>query len=47
MVGECPATGTGDNAMTAPVYFDTYEEALEYSKRIAPKLNKRNCGNCW
>ena len=47
MVGECSATGTGDNAMTDPVYFDTYEEALEYSKRIAPKLDKRDCGNCW
>ena len=47
MVGECSATGTGSNAMTDPVYFETYEEALEYSKKIAPKLDKRDCGNCW
>lgn len=47
MYGECAATGDGDNAMTNPVYFSTYEEALAYSKIIAPKLEKRDCGNCW
>lgn len=47
IVGECSATGTGSNAMTNAVYFDTYEEALEYSKKIAPNLEKRDCGNCW
>lgn len=47
MVGECSATGTGSNAMTDAVYFDTYEEAFAYSKKIAPNLDKRDCGNCW
>ena len=47
IVGACPATGTGDNAMTSPVYFATYEEAEAYSIQIAPKQEKRNCGNCY
>ncbi len=47
IVGECPATGTGDNAMTSPVYFNTYEEALAYSMQIAPGQDKRECGNCY
>jgi cytoskeletal protein RodZ len=47
ITGECPATKTGDQAMTDAIYFDTYEEALEYSNRIAPDLKKRDCGNCW
>ena len=47
MVGECSATGTGKNAMTNPVYFDTYEDAESYSKSIEPSLDKRQCGNCW
>ncbi len=47
IVNECPATGTGDNAMTEPVYFNTYEEAWAYSAQIAPNQEKRQCGNCW
>ncbi len=47
IVGACPATGTGDSAMTSPVYFATYEEALAYSMQIAPGQDKRNCGNCY
>ena len=47
IVGACPATGTGKNAMKAPVYFDTYEEAESYSIKITPGLEKRKCGNCW
>lgn len=47
VVGDCSATGTGSQAMTDAAYFDTYEEALEYSEQIAPDLEKRNCGNCW
>ena len=35
------------NAMTNPVYFDTYEDAEAYSKSIKPSLDKRQCGNCW
>lgn len=47
IVGSCSATGNGKNAMKAPVYFDTFEEAESYSIRIAPGLEKRKCGNCW
>ena len=47
IIGECSATGTGDNAMTEPVYFNTYEEAEAYSISIAPSQKKRQCGNCW
>lgn len=47
IVGGCAATGTGSNAMDNPVYFSTYEEAESYSSQIAPKLDKRKCGNCW
>ena len=47
MVGACPATGTGDNAMTMPVYFNTYEEAEDYSISIKASLEERRCGNCW
>ena len=47
IVGQCPATGSGDNAMTEPIYFGTYEEAEAYSIQIAPNQNKRQCGNCW
>ncbi|MBE5882354.1 MAG: MBL fold metallo-hydrolase [Lachnospiraceae bacterium] len=47
IVGACPATGTGDSAMTSPVYFATYEEAMAYSLQIAPGQEKRNCGNCY
>ena len=47
IVGTCPATEDGDNAMTEPIYFNTYEEALSYSQGIDPNLEKRNCGNCW
>lgn len=47
IVGSCPATGNGSNAMKHPVYFDTYEEAETYSVKIAPSQKKRQCGNCW
>lgn len=47
MVGECAATGNGSNAMSDPVYFNSYEEAESYSKSIAGGLEKRKCGNCW
>lgn len=47
IVGACPATGTGKNAMKNPVYFDTYEEAEAYSTKKKPSLAKRKCGNCW
>lgn len=47
IVGACPATGNGSNAMKRPVYFDTYEEAEVYSIQIAPTQDKRQCGNCW
>jgi DNA-entry nuclease len=47
IVGACPATKEGDNAMKEPVYFDTYEDAEAYSISIAPSQDKRNCGNCW
>jgi DNA-entry nuclease len=47
IVGGCPATKGGDNAIKQPVYFDTYEEAETYSISIAPSQDKRNCGNCW
>lgn len=47
IIGECAATGTGDNAMTDPEYFNTYEEAEAYSVVIAPNQKKRQCGNCW
>ena len=45
--GQCPATGTGKNAMDQPVSFSTYDEAAAYSVMRAPKLKSRNCGNCW
>lgn len=45
--GECPATGSGRNAMDNPVYFGTYEDAETFSSRIAPRQDKRQCGNCW
>lgn len=44
--GACQATQKGKNAMKNPVYFDTYEEAEQYSISIAPKQEKRKCGNC-
>jgi DNA-entry nuclease len=47
IVGACPATEGGSNAMKNPVYFNTYEEAQAYSEKIAPSQSKRNCGNCW
>lgn len=47
ITGKCAATGNGDGAMKAPVYFDTYEEAEAYSIEIAPSQGKRKCGNCW
>ena len=47
IVGQCPATGDGKNAMTQPVYFNTYEEAEQYSAAIESNPDKRRCGNCW
>ena len=47
IVGACPATGDGKNAMKRPVYFGTYEEAESYSVQIALSQDKRKCGNCW
>lgn len=47
IVGACTATQTGDKAMKQPVYFSTYEEAENYSKKIEPELERRKCGNCW
>lgn len=47
ITGACSATGNGSNAMKAPVYFGTYEEAESYSIQIAPAQDKRKCGNCW
>jgi DNA-entry nuclease len=47
IVGACPASKSGSNSMKNPVYFDTYEEALAYSEKVAPSQSKRNCGNCW
>ena len=47
IVGQCPATGDGKNAMTQPVYFNTYEEAEQYSATIESNPDKRRCGNCW
>ena len=47
ITGACSATGNGSNAMKAPVYFDTYEEAEAFSIQIAPSQDKRQCGNCW
>lgn len=46
-VGFCNATGNGKQAMTAPVYFDTYEAAEQYSVSHNPKQKSRKCGNCW
>lgn len=47
IVGACPASGNDKGAMNNPVYFDTYEEAENYSIQIAPYEEKRKCGNCW
>lgn len=47
IVGACSATNDDENAMSLTIYFETYEEALEYSQTIAPNLEKRDCGNCW
>lgn len=47
ITGACTATGNGSNAMKAPVYFGTYEEAEAYFIQIAPSKDKRQCSNCW
>lgn len=47
IVGACTATGTGTGAMSAPIYFDTYEEALAYVKEHFPDQSKTDCGNCF
>ena len=47
MVGACPATGDGSNAMDNPIYFNSYEEAEAKSISIDGGLEKRKCGNCW
>lgn len=47
-VGECIATtGSGNQLMVQPVFFDTLEEAEDYSKQYHPQQEKRRCGNCW
>ena len=46
-VGQCSATGDGENAMKRPEYFSTYEEAYSYAVTIAKDKAKVNCGNCW
>lgn len=48
IVGDCAATDeNSDSYMSNPIYFNTYEEAENYSMQIAPDQNKRQCGNCW
>jgi hypothetical protein len=47
IVGSCPATGTGEGAMTSPVYFDTYEEAEAYSMQLESNPDNRKCKNCY
>lgn len=47
IVGGCAATGNSKNAMSQPVYFDTYEEAEAYSALIEPDESERKCKNCW
>lgn len=47
ITGQCSATGNGNNAMSNPQYFATYEEAEAYSRQTAPDLEQRQCGNCW
>ena len=47
IVGVCPATGNGDDAMTSPVHFATYDEAEAYSIQVEPGQDKRKCGNCY
>lgn len=47
IVGSCPATGEGNNAMKTPAYFEAYEEAESYSALIAPLQDKRKCGFCY
>jgi len=47
IVGACPATGNGKNAMNNPVYFGSYEEAEAYSATIEGNPDKRKCKNCW
>ena len=47
IVGGCAATGNSKNAMSQPVYFDTYEEAAAYSASIESEESERNCKNCW
>lgn len=47
IVGGCAATGNSKNAMSQPVYFDTYEEAAAYSASIGSDESERNCKNCW
>ena len=47
-VGECVATnGSGNQLMTQPVFFDTIEEAENYSAQYHPQQEKRRCQNCW
>ena len=46
-IGACPATGKGENAMKKPVYFETYQDAEDYSISIAPTEENRKCGNCY
>lgn len=45
--GACPATRDASQAMSAPVFFSSQEDALSFSEQIAPSLENRFCGNCW
>ena len=48
MVGECVATQEGHRSeMKNPIYFDTYEDALDYVKQNYPDQDNPKCGNCW
>lgn len=47
IIGQCTATGTGDGAMKAPVYFETFQEAESFSAQIEENGKKRKCGNCF
>lgn len=45
--GACPATSDESQAMSAPVYFSSEEDAFSFSEQIAPDNANRFCGNCW
>ena len=48
IVGACSATKAGSKSfMKEPVYFDSYEKALEWSRANHPGQDKPKCGNCY